>query len=191
MRNRICICLVALILGHGHAVAGPSLHDLSRLAGVAAKHMKMLEDGTALTFWMTGLTDDAPRMVSRSELDGPCRIRVTTALQDPPKWGQMQISTYDFSRVTGFKAFASFDDLARQSPSVPLTDSRAHTGSFYGKALYCVNNYDLANDPEIYAYCEDRMDLNWPEDAASREEILKSMAAVADACNLPALKDSL
>ena len=191
MRSRICVCLVAFVLGSEPALADPSLLDLSRVAGVAQKHMKMLEDGNALTFWMTGVVDDAPRLVSRSELAGPCSIRVTTVHQDPPKWGQLTISTYDFSHVTDFKAFATMDDLARQSPSLALADPQAQTGSLFGKGLACTNFYDLGSEPEPYAYCEDRVDLTWPQDALSKAEIMTSLAAVADACSLPAMKRAL
>jgi len=188
MRYQICVCLAALLLAPGHARAEASLLDFSRLAGVAQKHMRMLEDGHALTFWMTGVTEDAARLIYRSEMAGPCAIRVTAMFQDPPKWGHLTIYTYDFARASDFKAFATLDDQARQRPSLALTDPHARAGSLHGKGLVCVNFYDLGNDPAPYAYCDDRVDITWLEDPASKQEVVTSLASIAESCKLPHLK---
>ena len=183
--------LTSLLLAAQPARAETSLGDFAQLLGFGAKIYKALDDGTAQSFWLEQATEFSPKMVSRVEMDGICKVRVTTMVQSPGKWGQMQVLTYDFSRMTDFKAFASLDIMASQSPAIAVTEMQAQAGSFYGKALMCVSNYDLRNEPEVYSYCEDRLDLTWFDDADRKAKIMNAMAAIGRDCDLPALRDAL
>lgn len=159
-----------------------SLLDYATVLGYTSQGAKILKDGAALTVWSYGVVEDAARLVSRVEMAGPCAVRVTTQLQDPPGWGQLQIETINFSAITGMKAFGNFDDLARQAGEIAITDIAAQTMSIHGKSVKCVSNYNLANDPEIYAYCDDRADLGLFDTAEEKAAILNALASVSKAC---------
>lgn len=191
MRRPRCLHLVPIIcLGLGMLPAAASgaelLPQFARVLGFPDSAQITIPDGRALTFWSIGVTEDTARVLFRVEMeDDACKVRVTSVVQDPPKWGQVQVTLYDFSKLTDVKAFTTFDDMASQENPIELGDARSYAASFSGERFKCTSLYDLGGTPpEAYAYCEGRHDIFMPESAPARAAVLDAISGVSKACNL-------
>lgn len=189
LRLLFSLCLI----GWFHAaVAAESdrLAQFARALGFPNSSESVVPDGNALTFWSIGLTEDAARVVFRMEMeDEVCQVRVTSVVQDPPNWGQLQVRIYDFSALADIRAFGNFDDMSSQTNPIDLGDAKANAVSLSGERLACTSFHDLgAMPPSVYPYCDARYDVLIPEDSSARAATLEAIKAVALACSPAAIK---
>lgn len=191
MRLPICLQLATMIcfppcMLPAAASGEELLPQFARVLGFPDSAQITIPDGRALTFWSIGVTEDSARVLFRVEMeDEACRVRVTSVVQDPPKWGQLQVTIYDFSKLTDVKAFTTFDDMASQKNPIDLADAKSYAASFSGERFRCTSMYDLGGTPpEAYPYCEGRHDIVLPKSASARAATLEAVAGVSTACNV-------